>query len=46
LGFFEEGSASFLKKRSKKLSVLGGVGNAIANARSERKFFGYFFSKK
>jgi hypothetical protein len=46
-----EERASFLKKRSKKLSVLGGSGDGRAKARRSESFFaarrpGSFFSKK
>jgi SH3-like domain-containing protein len=39
-------SASFLKKRSKKLPLIGGVGAASAKSRSKLKFFCFFFFKK
>jgi hypothetical protein len=44
--FFKEGSASFLKKRSKKLLLTGGLGRAGATARRSKSFFASFFSKK
>jgi hypothetical protein len=39
-------SASFLKKRSKKLLVTAGVGTVRANARRSESFFASFLSKK
>jgi hypothetical protein len=42
----QEGSASFLKKRSKKLSFTVGLGAEVANARRSKSFFASFFSKK
>jgi hypothetical protein len=47
LGHGEEGevSASFLKKRSKKLLVLGGVGAGVPGPTGEEVFC-FFFSKK
>jgi hypothetical protein len=41
-----EASASFLKKRSKKLSFIAGRGNESATTRSKWKFFCFFFFKK
>jgi hypothetical protein len=35
----QEGSASFLKKRSKKLSATAGAGRAAARARRSEGFF-------
>jgi hypothetical protein len=35
-----------LKKRSKKLLLIGGSGNAGANAPRSKSFFASFFSKK
>jgi hypothetical protein len=42
----KKASASFLKKRSKKLSFTAGFGTAVANARRTESFFASFFSKK
>jgi hypothetical protein len=42
----EKASASFLKKRSKKLLLTAGCGTAVANARRSKSFFASFFSKK
>jgi hypothetical protein len=47
----QEESASFLKKRSKKLSLTAGRGNGRANDARSKSFFGSpggapFFSKK
>jgi hypothetical protein len=42
----KEARASFLKKRSKKLSFTVGFGNTIASARNEQKFYGSFFQKR
>jgi hypothetical protein len=42
----EKESASFLKKRSKKLLLTAGRGRAGANARRSKSFFASFFSKK
>jgi hypothetical protein len=39
-------SASFLKKRSKKLLVLGGVGTRAPEPAVNESFFASFFSKK
>jgi hypothetical protein len=41
-----EESASFLKKRSKKLLLIAGWGDAGARARRSKSFFASFFSKK
>jgi hypothetical protein len=38
--------ASFLKKRSKKLLVLGGVGTRAPRPSGNKSFFASFFSKK
>jgi hypothetical protein len=43
---FKEASASFLKKRSKKLLLAVGVGACRAGARRSKSFFASFFSKK
>jgi hypothetical protein len=42
----KEVRGSFLKKRTKKLLLTAGCGNAGATARSEQKFFCFFFFKK
>jgi len=42
----KKASASFLKKRSKKLSFTAGFGTAVANARRTESFFASIFSKK
>jgi hypothetical protein len=42
----KEASASFLKKRSKKLSFTVGFGACVAGARRSESFFASFFSKK
>jgi hypothetical protein len=41
-----EESASFLKKRSKKLLLMVGRSPGVANAPRSRSFFASFFSKK
>jgi hypothetical protein len=41
-----KGSASFLKKRSKKLLLTAGVGPDVAHAPRSKSFFASFFSKK
>jgi len=46
MAFEEEESASFLKKRSKKLLVLAGRGQAMPQPAVSRSFFASFFSKK
>jgi hypothetical protein len=43
---YRQASASFLKKRSKKLLVLAGSGTGIAKSRGKQKFFGSFFKKE
>jgi hypothetical protein len=35
-----------LKKRSKKLLIIVGVGTTVANAPKDQKFFGSFFQKR
>jgi branched-chain amino acid transport system permease protein len=42
----QEGSASFLKKRSKKPLLTGGLDPEGASARKEQKFFASFFQKR
>jgi hypothetical protein len=42
----KEVSASFLKKRSKKLLITVGVGVVVATARKDQKFFCFVFFKK
>jgi hypothetical protein len=42
----KKASASFLKKRSKKLLLTGGLGDGTATARRTKSFFASFFSKK
>jgi hypothetical protein len=42
----KEESASFLKKRSKKLLLIGGRGRSGAHAPRSKSFFASFFSKK
>jgi hypothetical protein len=39
-------SASFLKKRSKKLLLNAGTGTGVATSTRKQKFFASFFSKK
>jgi hypothetical protein len=41
-----EERASFLKKISKKILLLGGSGDGRAKARRSESFFASFFSKK
>jgi hypothetical protein len=40
-----EESASFLKKRSKKLLLTAGLGNEVAKARQSKSFLVTFFQK-
>jgi hypothetical protein len=42
----KEGRASFLEKRSKKLSFAVGAGPAGVNAPNKQKFFASFFQKR
>jgi hypothetical protein len=42
----QKASGSFLKKRTKKLLLIWGVGNGVATTRRKQKFFCFFFYKK
>ncbi len=42
----KQASGSFLKKRTKKLLLIAGAGNAGASAHRKQKFFGSFFQKR
>jgi outer membrane receptor protein involved in Fe transport len=46
IGGFKKASASFLKKRSKKLLFTAGFDTGIAKAPRKQKFFCFFFFKK
>jgi hypothetical protein len=45
-GWAKQASASFLKKRSKKLLFTGGCGAVMAKSRGAQKFFASFFQKR
>jgi len=46
LGRSGQEKASFLKKRSKKLSIFGGTGVETGTDQSEQRFFCFFFVHK
>jgi hypothetical protein len=46
VGKWKKASGSFLKKRTKKLLLTGGLGNASARARRTESFLVLFFKKE